>query len=190
MGTTMSSLRKTAAIPVAAATAAICFAVGPAAATTVTVSGGPNFGGGASPVTFTAGSTLSCPSGSLSGSVTPGSYTVPAAIASFTSSTWSGCSFGVTLGGSLQVLVTGSPVGGVTPIEIRNFNATLTIPSLGCTLHFAGTAGGNFNNAAQDLTLTGTPTLSVATSGFCIGYTSPGSFTATYHSSGPAVTIS
>lgn len=179
---------KKVAITAAATAGAIGLAVGPAsAAGAITVAGGGAYTAAASStVTLTAGVPLTCDSATATGTVTPGSYTTPAQIGTITSTGWTNCralglSSTVSQSGTWQIWATGTPVGGVTPGEIRNVDATINIGGGACTVHVTGTAGGIFTNGTQHLTLNGTGNLTVTHTGpLCIGVGSSGSFVADY----------
>jgi hypothetical protein len=129
--------------------------------------------------------TINCASATASGNINPGSYTVPAQIGSVTGSTWSGCAaFGVpatvTQNGTWQLWATDVTSSGVTPGRIPDTDATVSVPSLGCTVHVFGNAADSFDNATQTLTFTGDSTLTTLGSGFCLGLGATGAFTGNF----------
>jgi hypothetical protein len=184
----MNSIMKKAAIAFVAA-AAICLEVGPAAASSP-------YTGSAGPVTATfGGQSSSCQSSLINGNAT--SVTAPAQMGDIVSSMWTNCS-GIgaaatwSQNGVWQIWATGAPVGGLAPVEIRNFDLTIVAFANGCTIRLTGTAGGTWNNGTQTLNLTGTSTLNVASSATCFGVTGPGSFRGSYAvsaTSGPIVIL-
>jgi hypothetical protein len=178
----MNSIMKKAAITLATAAAAIGIGIAPAAASVPFAASGS--------ATFTSGTiSISCPAASLMGTSPAATITAPAQVAAITSSTWSGCTYStlpltVSQSGTWVLWANGAS-GGVASVEIRSFNVTLSIPSLGCTIHFAGTAPGTFTNSTQMLSFAG-GALTASGSGFCLGLGTTGSLNATYHVTSPA----
>jgi hypothetical protein len=160
----------------------------------VSVSGGPSFTATSTNMTLTSGTiTYSCSNVTGSGGIVPGSYAVPAQVGTITSTSWSGCTaFGVpatvTQTGTWQLWATGVQSGGVTPGEIRNVDFTLNVPSLGCTVHWTGTAPESWQNT-QSLAFTG-GALSTTGVGFCVGLGSTGSLSGTFGFTGSPSAIS
>jgi hypothetical protein len=197
----VKSIVKKAAITAVAAVAAIGIGMGVASAATVTASGGPNFTATSTDSVLTSGSiTIHCSNASASGSIASGSYTTPAQIGTITSTKWGGAlsasdsctAFGVpatvTQTGTWQLWATGVQSGGVTPGEIRNVDFTLNVPSLGCTVHWTGTAPESWQNT-QALAFTG-GALSTTGVGFCVGLGSTGSLSGTFGFTGSPSAIS
>jgi hypothetical protein len=176
---------------------ALVVGIGPAAAATVTVSGGPNFTSSSTTSTISSGSvTIHCTNATASGSISTGSFTTPAAVGSITSTSWSGCSyFGATMTvsgtGTWSLVATGASSGGVTPGEVRNVDAILSIPALGCTVHVTGSTAANWSNT-QVLSFPGGSTLNTSGSGFCIGLGSTGAMSGSFNVTGSpsAITVS
>jgi hypothetical protein len=194
----MNSMIKKAAVAGGVAAAALAIGVGPAsAAGNVTVAGGPNYTAASKggPLVLSSGVTMNCTTGGATGTVIPGVHPTADKVGEITSTTWNSCtalgfSSTVSQSGTWEIWATGPTVGGVTPGEIRNVDATITIGGGLCTLHVTGTAPGEFRNPTStkgsQLVLTGSPagTLNVAKSGLCVGVGSSGTFTGEYDVTG------
>lgn len=152
----------------------------------IIASGGASSAATAGLVRLISGVWMDCTSAAASLTVNAGAYTVPATIGTITDSTWTGCTgLGFTArvaqNSPWQIWVIGAPnAGGVTPVEVRDVEATMSIGGGVCTLTITGTASGYFSNDTQRLALTGGDTLDIAKSGLCIGVEPTAAFTASY----------
>jgi len=194
----MNKMITRAAITTGAAVAALGLGVGSAmAATTVTVTGGGAYtASAASGVSLSAGVTMNCTSAGAAGTVTAGTYNLGDTAGTITSTTWNSCtalgfSSTVSQAGTWDITASAAPSGGVTPVLVKNVDATISIGGGICTVHVTGTAGGTFTNSTQVLAFNGTGNLVVTHSGLCPGVGSTGAFTGNYTvSAASPITIS
>jgi len=154
----------------------------PASYTAATVGTNPD-------ITFTVpGLTLTCDDGTAAGTITPGATGTDGKAGEITSTSFNTCNgpygiaLNVTQNTTWDINLDSDNVGGVTPGNIGNVDASVSNPGGACDFDVTGSVGGSFDESTQQLAVSGGG-LTVSNVSGCFGLIAnadPATFDGTY----------